>query len=135
MHEAARAYAQTAQQTAGPRELEAQLLLRAASHLQAVVDGGVTDRNQVLEAIRFNRKLWTVLATSATHAANPLSAEVKQNVGSLGVFILNHSLKLEMVPVPENCTVLVEINRQIAAGLRETVAPAPAAASQVVPAA
>jgi len=126
MHEAARAYAQTAYQTAAPREREALLLLQAANQLQAVAEGGVTDRRQIADAIRFNRKLWTVLATSATHATNPLPAEIKQNVASLGVFILNHSLKLEIQPEREDFGVLISINRNIAAGLRES-APAPAA--------
>ena len=38
MQHATKAYGQVAQQTASPRELEVQLLLRAASRLQAVHD-------------------------------------------------------------------------------------------------
>lgn len=128
MHEAARAYAQIANQTSAPREREAQLLLQAANRLQTVAEGAVKDRHAITEAIRFNRKLWTVLATSATNEANELPVTVKQNVASLGVFILNHSLKLEIQPDPERVGVLISINRQIAAGLREQ-GPATAAVS------
>jgi flagellar protein FlaF len=92
-----------------------------------VADGGLTDRHEIAEAIRYNRKLWTVLATSATHATNPLPDPIKNNVASLGVFILDHSLKLEIQPERERFGVLININRQIAAGLRET--PAAAAAT------
>jgi flagellar protein FlaF len=124
MQEAAEAYARTAQATAGPRELEAQLLLRAATRLQAVADGTLTDDADVLTAIRYNRKLWTILITSATAETNPLPAAIKQTVGRLGLFILNHSLRLEMQPARERVHVLVNINREVAAGLRT---PAPAA--------
>ena len=133
MQEAAQAYQRTAQQTAAPREQEAQLLLQAASQLQAIAEGGLTDRREIAAAIRFNRTLWTVLATSATNAANPLPEALKHSVAQLGVFILNHSLKLEIQPERERFGVLISINRQIAAGLRESSAPA--AGSQAVSAA
>ncbi|HVV95004.1 MAG TPA: flagellar biosynthesis regulator FlaF [Hyphomicrobiales bacterium] len=123
MQEAAQAYARTAQKTAGPRELEAQLLLRAATQLQAVADGTLTDNADVLTAIRYNRKLWTILVSSATAESNPLPAAIKQSVGKLGVFILSHSLRLEMQPARERVHVLVNINREVAAGLR-SAAPA-----------
>jgi flagellar protein FlaF len=122
----ANAYAQTAQQTASPRELEAQLLLRAASRLQQVADGELTADAEVLSALRYNRKLWTVLLSSATAADNPLPAAVKQNLANLGVFIMKHSLALEITPASERFGVLVNINRQMAAGLRGSGEPAPA---------
>jgi flagellar protein FlaF len=118
MHEAAQAYAKTAQQTAGPRELEALLLLRAATLLQGVADGTGTDDAEFRTAVRYNRKLWTILVTSATAESNPLPQPIKETVGRLGVFILDHSLKLEMQPARERVGVLVTINREVAAGLR-----------------
>jgi flagellar protein FlaF len=124
MQDGAQAYARAAQTTAAPRELEAQLLLRAATRLQAVADGTLTDRADMLTAIRFNRQLWTILVTSATAETNPLPAVVKQNVGRLAVFILDHSLRLEMQPAPERIGVLVNINREVAAGLRSIPAAA-----------
>jgi flagellar protein FlaF len=117
MHNGAQAYANTAQKTAGPRDLEAQLLIRAANRLQSIVSGQVTDSEEMREALRYNRKLWTVLATSATAAENPLPPAVKQNIGNIAMFVLPHCVELEAIPDPKRMTSLVNINRELAAGL------------------
>jgi len=117
MHQAAHTYAATAQKTASPRELEAQLLLRAAAKLQAVIDGTVTKSDEIREALTYNRRLWTILVSSVTGADNPLPQPIKQNLANLGVFILNRSIKLEITPEADGLRPLVNINREIAAGL------------------
>lgn len=125
MHSGAQAYANTAQKTANPRELEAQLLIRAANRLQSIVEGRTVDSEEMREALRYNRKLWTVLSTSATAADNPLPPAIKQNIGNIAMFVLPHCVELENTPVPQRMVSLVNINRELAAGLMHT---APAAA-------
>jgi flagellar protein FlaF len=124
MHEAAQAYRKTAQATGNPRELEAQLLLRAAAKLQAIKDGGSDPKADVLSAIRYNRRLWLVFASSIGRAENPLPREIKQNVANLANFIINHSMKIESdkANAPDRVGVLININREIAAGLRAQAA-------------
>ena len=51
MHKAHRAYAAVAKETAGPRELEASLLLKAASKLQSVYDGWNENPNGLYEFV------------------------------------------------------------------------------------
>ncbi|ODN70770.1 flagellar biosynthesis regulator FlaF [Methylobrevis pamukkalensis] len=53
---------------------------------------------------------------------NPLPADIKQNVANLGVFIFNHTMKTLIRPEPGKLTTLININRQIAAGLRASAA-------------
>lgn len=113
----AQAYANTAQKTANPRELEAQLLIRAANRLQSIIDGRVSDSEEMREALRYNRKLWTLLSTSATAADNPLPPAIKQNIGNIAMFVLPHCVELENTPVPQRMVSLVNINRELAAGL------------------
>src|SRR5580658_10462035 len=60
MHSASNAYAKTAREIAGPRELEAGLLLTAAAKLQAVHDSWRDKPVGLHEAILYNRRLWTV---------------------------------------------------------------------------
>ena len=60
MQNAAQAYGAVAKQIANPRELEADLLLKAASQLQAVYDGWDRKRSDLDLALRYNRKLWTI---------------------------------------------------------------------------
>lgn len=69
------------------------------------------------EALRYNRKLWTVLSTSATAAENPLPTAIKQNIGNIALFVLPHCVELEAMPNPQRMTSLVNINRELAAGL------------------
>jgi flagellar protein FlaF len=124
MQNAAQAYSKTAQKTGHPRELEAQLLMRAAAKLQAAKDGGSGEETDVVSAIRYNRRLWLVFASSIGKPENPLPREIKQNVANLANFIINHSMKLESdaARAPARLGVLININREIAAGLRSNAA-------------
>ena len=54
MQHATTAYAKTAQKTASPRELESQLLLKAASKIQMIIDGTTSDPDDVQESLRYN---------------------------------------------------------------------------------
>ena len=116
--QAALAYQQVAKQTINPRDLEANLLSRAAAHLQRVRENWETSRSDLDGALRFNRKLWNVFLSSAVRDDNPLPAGVRQNVANLGLFVLSHTIKTEANPQPSKLDVLININRELAAGLR-----------------
>ena len=118
MQQAASAYARVAQATQSPRELEATVLLKAASRLQAVRDDWQGRRADLDEALTYNRKLWTVLVTSVTDTANPLPDPIKQNVANLGLFVFKHTVAVLSAPAPDGLGVLININRELAAGLR-----------------
>jgi flagellar protein FlaF len=125
MSNAANTYAKNAQQTGNPRELEAQLLMRAAAKLQAVNDGSLVKSEEVVSAIRYNRRLWTVFGGSIGRPENPLPVEVKQNLANLANFIVKHSMTLETSTDNTSAGrvgVLININREIAAGLRAQAA-------------
>ena len=117
MQHAAQAYGKVASQTSSPRELEADLLLKAAARLQAVSDGWDADTRQIDEALLYNRKLWSIFLTSVTRPDNPLPALVRQNVANLGVFVMNQTLSLMTEPKREKLGTLININRELAAGL------------------
>src|SRR5918997_5224119 len=112
MQQAASAYARVAQATQSPRELEASVLLKAASRLQAVRDDWNGRRGDLDEALTFNRKLWTVLVTSATDADNPLPQQVKNNIANLALFVFNRTIDIAGEPAPDKLAVLVNINRE-----------------------
>ena len=117
MQHAAQTYGKIAKQTANPRELEADLLLKAAARLQAIHDAWDSKRADLDEALIYNRKLWTIFVTSATNPDNPLPAGIRQNVANLGVFVFNQTLAIMTNPKPENLGSLININRELAAGL------------------
>lgn len=118
MHRAATAYSQTHRQTANPRELEAQLLLKAGAKLQSIIEGYTTDPEQVQEALNYNRRLWTVLLSAVMEPGNPLPQDLKQNFANLAVFVVSHTRAVELDPQVEHMNVLVRFNREIAQGLR-----------------
>ena len=117
MQHAAQAYGKVARQTSRPREMEANLLLKAAARLQAASDAWGGGRDQVDEALLYNRKLWSVFLTSVTRNDNPLPELVRQNVANLGLFVMNQTLSLMAEPRREKLVPLISINREIAAGL------------------
>src|SRR5436853_5539046 len=92
MQNAAQTYGKVAKQIANPRELEADLLLKAASRLQSVHDAWADKKQLLDDALRYNRKLWTIFLTSATDNENPLPAGIRQNVANLGLFVMNQTL-------------------------------------------
>ncbi len=109
---------QRVQTTLGPRQLEAHLLLKAAAQLQSFKDNWSYEEEAVAEALTLNRKLWTILGTSATEDSNPLPPEVKENIGNLTVFVLRRTLEIMDDPSPEKLSALIAINRSLAQGLR-----------------
>ena len=117
MHNAAQAYGKVAKQTSSPRDLEANLLLRAAARLQAASDGWDNGREQIDEALLYNRKLWSIFLTTVTRQDNPLPQQVRQNVANLGVFVMNQTMSIMTEPKREKLGALININRELAAGL------------------
>jgi flagellar protein FlaF len=97
--------------------LEATLLLKAASRLQAIGDSWDRNKDDLDSALLYNRKLWTVFLAAVTQKDSPLPPEIRQNVANLGVFVLKQTLALTANPRPQLLGSLITINREIAAGL------------------
>jgi flagellar protein FlaF len=106
-----------ANRTANPRELEADLLLNAAARLQAIHDGWDDKRRELDAALLYNRKLWSIFVTSATSPDNPLPVSVRQNVANIGLFVFKQTMTILADPRPENLGSLINVNRELAAGL------------------
>jgi len=118
MQSAAQAYSKVATQTSSPRDLEADLLLRAAAQLQSIIDKWDGKRgDNYHNALSYNRRLWVILFSAVTSADNPLPDETRQNVANLGLFIFNETIELTGTADREKFESLVNINRQVAAGL------------------
>ena len=113
----AQAYKKIANETASARELEATLLLRSAARFQAIREAWDIRHPELNDALLFNRKLWTIFIDAITRDDNPLPSDVRQNVATLGVFVINRTIKLTGDPQPEGLGSLININREIAAGL------------------
>jgi flagellar protein FlaF len=114
---AAQAYARVASTTSSPRDIEAQALLKAANKLQAVVSDPDASYVQMSEALIYNRKLWTIFLSEAQRDGNPQPMDVRQNIANISIFVLSQTAALQISPQREHFKPLIEINRNIAAGL------------------
>jgi flagellar protein FlaF len=117
MQNAAQTYKHVAKQTMSPRELEASLLLQAAARLQTVHDSWEGKQGDLNDALLFNRKLWSVFLSEMTDSSNPMPKDVRQNVANLGLFVMNHTVSVMKDRRPEQLGSLININRELAAGL------------------
>jgi flagellar biosynthesis activator protein FlaF len=118
MSDAAKAYARVATTTAAPREIEAQALLKAANKLQDVLNNKDETGERTKDALLFNRKLWSIFMSDALRDDNnPQPLEVRQKIANIGVFVLTQTAALQLNPQPEHFKSLIEINRNLAAGL------------------
>lgn len=117
MSYAANAYARTSRSVLTPREAESAVLTKAAQRLQMIRDDWANQSGELVPALNFNQKVWTLLATAATEADNPLPAEVKQNMANLAVFVFRRMIEMMADPAPQKLTAIITINLNLAAGL------------------
>ena len=118
-HHGALAYQNTAKAVESPRDREAALLIKAAAGLQIVKEDWPVEHSRLNHALTFNRKLWTIFMASVTRDDSQLGKDVRQNITNLGLYILNETREILLDPVaPARLDTLININRQLSAGLR-----------------
>lgn len=108
------AYGQSAQRIETPNDIDAMVLKTAAEKL---LDVQATPNEDVFEEVLlYNQLIWTVIQSEMT-AEHPLPVEIKANLISLSLFIDNQTDKAIGSRDPKMLDSLVNINRNIAAGL------------------
>lgn len=117
MSYALNAYARTSRSVMTPREAEAAVLTKAAQRLQIVRDDWANQTAELVPALNFNQKLWTILATASTEQDSPLPPEMKQSMVNLAAFVFRRSIETMAEPAPEKLTAIININLNLAAGL------------------
>lgn len=117
---AASTYATHAQtHTPDQRELEARVLLKSAQKLQEMKENWESVTPETLEEVlRYNRQIWLMFVDTAVEDDSPdRPLELRNNIANLGVFIFKRTLEILSNPKKEMLGILIEINREIAAGL------------------
>lgn len=93
--------------------------MKAAARLQLIKDeweeASFAEKD---EALAYNRKLWTVLVTSATSPESELPQDIKNNFASLAVFVFKQIMTVMGGDDAGKLDTLISINRSIAQGLR-----------------
>lgn len=116
-NEGIQAYQQTQRGNLSPREVEATALTKAAMML-ADAQNKPGDRDAFNKALRFNHLLWTIIQADITEEENELPPEISANVMSLSLFVDRQTTKALRSCEPQDLDSLININRNLAAGLR-----------------
>lgn len=114
------AYTSIQKDTLSGRELEASVLTRAGLMMKSVKENwDAPDRNEkLLEAVKFNQKVWSFFQAELSDPENPLPINLKQDILNLSIFIDKRLFEIMAVPEPDKLSIVVDINFSIAAGLR-----------------
>jgi flagellar protein FlaF len=77
------------------------------------------DLTQMLsEALKYNQKVWSFFQTEIANPDNPLPKKLKEDLLSLSIFVDKRIFEIISYPSPEKLTAIININLNIAAGLR-----------------
>ena len=114
----AQAYAKIAQQTLQGRDLEAHVLLKSAAKLQGIRDNWDLRLGELEAALLANRKIWTIFVSSMSDETCELPSALRSQMINLGMFIFNRTIQMTIDPKPQQLDALIDINRNIAMGLR-----------------
>lgn len=119
-HNAANAYTTMQKENLSGRELEASVISRAGLMLKQVKDNwDAPDRDQkLLEAVKFNQKVWSFFQAELSDPENPLPKNLREDILNLSVFIDKRLFEVIAFPDPDKLAIVIDINFNIAAGLR-----------------
>jgi flagellar protein FlaF len=114
------AYTAIQKESLSGRELEASVLSRAGLMLKSVKDNwDAPDRDQkMLEAIKFNQKVWSFFQAELSDPENPLPKNLREDILNLSIFIDKRLFEVLAFPDPEKLSIVIDIDFNIAAGLR-----------------
>ena len=114
-------YNNMAQETLSGPELEAHVLTKAANKLKSCKSNWnqPNQKNMLEEALKYNQKVWTFFQSELTTNENGLPNDVRKDLLNLSVFIDRHTINVMSFPEPDKLNVLIDINMNIASGLRE----------------
>lgn len=110
-----RAYQTAATRTESPREMEYRLfgqVTRALQHASTVDKSDIATR---IDALDWNRRLWSTLATDCAAPGNGLDQALRAQIVSISLFVNRHSSAV--MRGEGDFADLIDINRMVMQGL------------------
>jgi len=114
------AYKTVDKTTMSGRDTEARVLTQAALKLKDCRDNWqAEDRDEKLdEALKYTQRIWSIFQGELSKQDNPLPRQLKINLLRLSSFIDKRIFETMSYPSPEKLNAVININTNIAAGLR-----------------
>lgn len=109
------AYQQAAQRTESPRSVEYRLFGQVTRALMEAAEADPSDFATRIDALDWNRRVWSALATSCSDPDNALPLPVRAQIISLSLWVSRHSSAV--MRREEEIEPLIEINRIVMQGL------------------
>lgn len=109
------AYHRVAQQAEGPRETEYRLFGQVTRALMEASEADETDFQKRIDALDWNRRLWTTLANDCARSDNALPEALRAQIISLSLWVNRHSSAI--MRREEDFQPLIDVNRIIMQGL------------------
>ena len=102
------------------RATEARVLTKAAMLLKECQDNwNAADRRRRLhEALEYNQRIWSVIQGSLLENDNPLPKEVRRDILMLSAYVDKRIFDIMAYPASEKLSIIIDINLNLAAGLR-----------------
>jgi flagellar protein FlaF len=97
-------------------------LVELARRIDAEIKKDPLDKKAFLDIIRLNWRVWTILQTDLSSPESTVPLEIRQNLLNLANFIDKRSVDIISNPTAEQANVLININRNIGAGLMQGAA-------------
>jgi flagellar protein FlaF len=119
------AYQRAAQRVETSREIEYRLFGQVTRALMEAAAAPVEDTAKRIDALDWNRRLWSTLASDCSQSDNALPEALRAQIISLSLWVSRHSSAV--MRREEDFEPLIDINRIIMQGLG---GPVPGAASQ-----
>ncbi len=117
-----RAYESVSKATRSGPEIEAAVLTKAAVKLKECRDNwDAPDRNNRLEeALMYNLRIWSIFQSELTRDDHELPKKLRLDILRLAEFIDRRILETMAFPSPEKLKIVIDINNNLAAGLRSS---------------
>ncbi len=114
------AYQSTLKATENPRDVEYRLFGQVT---RALLDASPLPRTdpRVIEAIDWNRRMWSTLANDCTSDANAMPPQMRAGIISISMFVARYSSQV-MAGAATPVDPLIDINRTIMQGLAQRAA-------------
>ncbi len=109
------AYQKASARAENPREMEYRLFGQVTRALMAAAEVDVSDTATRIDALDWNRRLWSVLATDCADSANTLPVELRAQIISLSIWVNKHSSAV--MRREEDFGPLIDVNRIMMQGL------------------
>jgi flagellar protein FlaF len=118
------AYQQTAARSESPREIEYRLFGQVTRALIAASELDPDEIAARMDALDWNRRLWSTLATDCARPTNQLAAPLRANIISLSLWVNRHTSAI--MRGDEGFGPLIDVNKLMMQGLEPKQAPAAA---------